>query len=149
MNSLICGRARTCASRAFFVGVDGDGQAVADLAVDLDRQFDFIDDEGRLVDFRPGFLVDAAFKAAFLPEFFRNMRCEGSQELEQVLVGFQGNGLVDGLVGTDIGIHGVDIFHDRADSRIEAVVAVCARTSSVTLAMALNSWKRSSFSASV
>ena len=61
----------------FLIGIDGDGQAVADFAVDLDRQFDFIDDEGRLVDFRPGFLVDAAFKAADLPQFFRNMRRKG------------------------------------------------------------------------
>ena len=75
--------------QSVLIDIDGDGQAVADLAIDLDRQFDFVDDESRFVDFRPILGMDAAFKTAELPEFFRNMRRERCQELEQVLVGFQ------------------------------------------------------------
>ena len=70
--------------------------------------------------------MDAAFKAADLPQLFRNMRRKGSQDLEQVLIDFQGHVFMDRRVSAGIGVHGVDVFHDRADGRIEAVVTVFA-----------------------
>ena len=68
--------------------------------------------------------MDAAFKAADLPQFFRNMRRKGCQHLQQVLIGFKSHVVMDRRVGAGIGVHGVDVFHDRADGCIEAVVAV-------------------------
>lgn len=100
---------------------DRDGECRADLAVDLDSEFDLVNDESRFIAGRPSSQMDAFFLlSGTLPEFFGHMRNEWREENEKVSDEFAGKARFDGFMGFDEAVHIVYEFHDGRDRSIES-----------------------------
>ena len=98
-----------------------DGDCRADLAVDLDSEFDFVDNEGRFITGRPSSQMDAFFLlSGALPQLFGHMRNEWREENEEVSDELAGKDRFDGIMGFDEAVHIVYEFHDGRNRSIES-----------------------------
>lgn len=98
-----------------------DGDCRADLAIDLDSEFDLVDDESRFIADRPSSQMDAFFLlSCTLPEFFGHMRNEWREEDEEVSDELAGKARFDGIMGFDESVHIVYEFHDGRNRSIES-----------------------------
>ena len=96
--------------------IRGDGDAVADFAVNLHDNFDGIFSNGGFVEGDPALFVNVAGEK-FAPKFGGDMRHEWREHFQKVAGKFAREAGINFFILEIVG--GVDEFHERADSGVE------------------------------